>query len=124
MQLMKNLLRYGSEAPKLKIKWNGQLCAQTVKKKTQTYPTEKHSFVSSFHLSIMARSRRKRQVVLSDDEAGPPNPQQQQLKVNESHSDVNSDVDVPLPSGKRPRLEDEATVIGKRTSLKCSLLLT
>lgn len=64
----------------------------------------------------MARGRRKLQAVLSDDEAAaPPTPRQQRLEVTDAHCEVDSDVDVPLPSSKKPRLE-ETTAIGKRTN--------
>jgi hypothetical protein len=56
----------------------------------------------------MPKGRRKARVVLSDDEAEPPIPQQL-----DEPSDMDSDPDVPL-ARKRPRLDDDATPVGER----------
>ena len=60
--------------------------------------------------------RRKVPAVLSDEEAGPPTPQQQQPEVidrNCALSDVDSEPDVSLANRKKPRLEDEAVLEGQ-----------
>jgi hypothetical protein len=82
------------------------------KKKTQLTLLKTHSFVSntSLHPFVMAKGRRKLQAVLSDDEAPtPPTPQRQQLEVTDANYDADSDVDGPLPSSKKPRLEETTT---------------
>ena len=67
----------------------------------------------------MPRNRRKLPV-LSDEERGPPTPQQQQLDVADLEtyselSDIDSETDVPLVSKKKPRLEleEELTPVGE-----------
>ena len=60
----------------------------------------------------MPRARRRKvPLMLRDDEAGPPTPQQQPPEVTNRHctlSDVESEPDVSSTNRKKPRLEDEA----------------